>query len=104
LFSAVVVVVSIVSLATNKLDQGVDFVGGRTFQVRFEKPVEAGLVKEELTKVFGSAEIFGNDNQLKITTKYKVEEHGIEADQEVNKLLFQSLKQHFAADLTYDNL
>jgi SecD/SecF fusion protein len=29
-------------------------------------------------------------------------EHGIEADQEVNKLLFQSLKQHFAADLTYD--
>jgi preprotein translocase subunit SecF len=26
----------IVSLATNKLDQGVDFVGGRTFQVRFE--------------------------------------------------------------------
>jgi SecD/SecF fusion protein len=45
--------------------------------------------------VFGSAEakIFGNDNQLKITTKYKVEEHGIEADQEVNKL-FQSLKQH----------
>jgi SecD/SecF fusion protein len=40
--------------------------------------------------VFGSAEakIFGNDNQLKITTKYKVEEHGIE-DQEVNKLLFK---------------
>jgi SecD/SecF fusion protein len=104
LFSAVVVVVSIVSLATNKLDQGVDFVGGRTFQVRFEKPVEAGIVKEELTKVFGSAEakIFGNDNQLKITTKYKVEEHGIEADKEVNKLLFQSLKSHFAADLTYD--
>jgi SecD/SecF fusion protein len=43
-----------------------------------------GIVKEELTKVFGSAEvkIFGNDNQLKITTKYKVEEHGVEADQE----------------------
>ena len=103
-FSAIVVVVSVISLATNKLDQGVDFVGGRTFQVRFEKPVEAGLIKEELTKVFGSAEakIFGNDNQLKITTKYKVEEHGIEADQEVNKLLFQSLKSHFAADLTYD--
>jgi SecD/SecF fusion protein len=104
LFSAVVVVVSIVSLATNKLDQGVDFVGGRTFQVRFEKPIETEVVKAELTKVFGSAEakIYGNDNQLKITTKYKVEDHGIEADQEVNKLLFESLKQHFAADLTYD--
>ncbi|EIA08994.1 protein translocase subunit SecDF [Flavobacterium frigoris] len=104
LFSGIVVVVSIVSLATNKLDQGVDFVGGRTFQVRFEKPVEAEAVKEELTKVFGSAEakIFGNDNQLKITTKYKVEEHGIEADQEVNRLMFESLKSHFSAGLTYD--
>ncbi|MFT7164768.1 MAG: SecD/SecF fusion protein [Flavobacterium sp.] len=104
LFSAVVVIVSIVSLATNKLDQGVDFVGGRTFQVRFEKPVDTEIVKAELTKVFGSAEakIFGNDNQLKITTKYKVEEHGIEADLEVNKLMFESLKNHFSAGLTYN--
>jgi SecD/SecF fusion protein len=54
LFSAVVVIVSIVSLVTNKLDQGVDFVGGRTFQVRFEKPVDTEVVKAELTKVFGS--------------------------------------------------
>ncbi|WPR70218.1 protein translocase subunit SecDF [Flavobacterium sp. NG2] len=104
IFSAIVVVVSIVSLSTNGLDQGVDFVGGRTFQIRFEKPVEAEVVKEELTKVFGSAEakVFGNDNQLKVTTKYKVQEHGIKADQEVNKLLFESLKHHYAADLTYD--
>jgi SecD/SecF fusion protein len=104
LFSAIVVVVSIVSLATNKLDQGVDFVGGRTFQVRFEKPVETEVVKAELTKVFGSAEakVFGNDNQLKITTKYKVKEHGIEADQEVNKLMYESLKNHFSSGLTYE--
>ncbi|WP_366182823.1 protein translocase subunit SecDF [Flavobacterium ovatum] len=104
MFSAVVVVVSIVSLSTNGLDQGVDFVGGRTFQIRFEKPVEAEVVKGELTKVFGSAEakIFGSDNQLKITTKYKVKEHGIQADEEVNKLLFETLKHHYAADLTYD--
>jgi SecD/SecF fusion protein len=104
-FSAIVMVVSIFSLATNGLDQGVDFVGGRTFQVRFEKPVEVEVVKAELAKVFdGSAEvkIIGNDNQLKITTKYKVQEHGIEADEEVNKLLFDNLKKHYSADLTYD--
>jgi len=103
-FSAIVTIVSIISLSTNGLDQGVDFVGGRTFQVRFDKPVEAEGVKNELVKVFGSAEakVFGNDNQLKITTKYKVEEHGSEADEEVNKMLFESLKQHFSADITYD--
>jgi SecD/SecF fusion protein len=105
LFSAIVTVVSIYSLATNGLDQGVDFVGGRTFQVRFEKAVEVEGVKAELAKVFnGSAEvkIIGNDNQLKITTKYKVQENGSEADEAVNKLLFETLKKHFSAGLTYD--
>ena len=104
-FSAIVTVVSIVSLATNGLDQGVDFVGGRTFQIRFEKPVGLEQVKSELAKVFdGSAEVkvIGNDNQLKITTKYKVEESGSKADEEVNKLLFENLKKHYSADLTYD--
>jgi SecD/SecF fusion protein len=36
--------ISVISLATNGLDEGVDFVGGRTFQVRFEK-IETETVK-----------------------------------------------------------
>ena len=105
IFSALVCVVSIISLSTNGLNQGVDFVGGRTFQIRFEKPVSAEVVREELLKVLdGSAEakIFGKDNQLKITTKYKVEEHGNEADQQVNKILFDNLKKHFGPEMTYE--
>ena len=105
IFSAIVIVVSVVSLFTNGLDQGVDFVGGRTFQVRFEKPVETEVVKKQLADVFeGSAEvkIFGNDNQLKITTKYKVQESGTEADEEVNKILFETLKPYYGSDLSYD--
>ena len=104
-FSAIVTVVSLFSIFTNGFDQGVDFVGGRTFQIRFEKPVEVEGIKAELVKVFdGSAEvkIIGNSNQLKITTKYKVEEHGSEADEEVNKLLYDNLKKHYTAGLTYD--
>ncbi|MFV8358186.1 protein translocase subunit SecF, partial [Flavobacterium sp. XS1P32] len=71
----------------------------------FEKPIETETVKVELAKVLdGSAEvkIFGNSNQLKITTKYKVEEPGIKADEEVNKLLFGTLKKHYSADMTYE--
>ncbi len=104
-FSAIVTIVSIYSLVTNGLDQGVDFVGGRTFHIRFEKPVEVEVVKAELVKVLdGSAEvkIIGNNNQLKITTKYKVKESGVEADLEVNKILYEALKQHYSAGLTYD--
>jgi len=105
IFSGIVVIGSIISLSTNGLNQGVDFVGGRTFQVRFEKPVSAEEVKLELVKVFdGSAEakIFGDANQLKITTKYKVAESGTEADQAVNKILYNNLKKHFSASMTYD--
>jgi SecD/SecF fusion protein len=103
--SAVIVVVCVVSLFTNGLNQGVDFKGGRTFQVRFEKPVSAEEVREELAPLLdGSAEakIFGGDNQLKITTKFKVDETGEEADQEVNRVLYEGLKKHYGPDMTYE--
>jgi SecD/SecF fusion protein len=105
IFSLLVCVVSVVSLSTNGLNQGVDFVGGRTFQVRFPQTISAEVVREDLLAAFdGSAEakIFGKDNQLKITTKFKVSEPGTEADQEVNKILFDNLKKHFDASMTYE--
>ena len=61
-------------------------------------------VKVELSKIFGStveAKVFGEKTQLKITTKYKVEETGIAADEEVNAKLFEGLKRHYGADMTY---
>ena len=106
-FSATVTVVSLASLFYfNGLNQGVDFTGGRTFQVRFDKEVSTEAVKDELTTIFGStveAKFVGTTNkQLKITTKYKVAEHGIAADKEVNEKLFTGLKKYFATDITYD--
>lgn len=97
IFSSIVVIVSIVSLMTHGLNYGVDFKGGRTFQVRFEQPANPDAVREELEKVFGSAEvkIFGADNQLKITTKYKVEDHDEKVDHEVNRMLYGALQKHF---------
>ncbi|AND65129.1 protein translocase subunit SecDF [Flavobacterium covae] len=98
-FSLVVTVISLVSIFfINGLDQGVDFVGGRTFQVKFEKPVDAAVVSEELGKVFGvpaEAKVFGDSDQLRITTKYKIEEEGVAVDEEVNKLLYQGLSKYF---------
>ena len=105
ILSSIVVVVSLVSIFfVNGLDQGVDFVGGRTFQVKFEKPIDASVVSEELSKEFGTpveAKVFGSDNQLKITTKYKITEEGLDIDKEVNEKLFNSLKKYYSAT-TYD--
>jgi SecD/SecF fusion protein len=106
LFSSVVVVVSLVSIFfVNGLDQGVDFVGGRTFQVKFEKPVESTKVAEELSAAFGTtveAKVFGSDDQLKLTTKYKIQEEGVAVDKEVNEKLFAALQKYYGAGLTYD--
>lgn len=106
LFSGLVVVLSCVSFAINGLDEGVDFVGGRTFQVKFEKVIEPSEIADALSKeeVFGSAEakVFGDANQLKITTKYKVQETGSEVDKEVNEKLYNALKKYYSQDLTYD--
>ncbi|SFA87584.1 SecD/SecF fusion protein [Flavobacterium swingsii] len=105
IFSSCVIIISLVSIFfVNGLDEGVDFVGGRTFQVKFEKPVESSAVAAELSKVFGSAEakIFGTDDQLKITTKYKIKEEGVNIDTEVNQKLYDVLKGHFSADMTYE--
>ncbi len=106
LFSGLVVVVSCISFAINGLDEGVDFVGGRTFQVKFEKAIEPSEIADALSKeeVFGSAEakVFGDANQLKITTKYKVQETSSEVDKEVNEKLYNALKHYYSNNITYD--
>jgi SecD/SecF fusion protein len=105
LFSTVVVIVSCISFYFNGLDEGVDFVGGRTFQVKFEKPVESTKVSEELSAAFGTtveAKVFGDDDQLKITTKYKIKEEGVEIDKEVNEKLFATLQKYYASGMTYE--
>jgi SecD/SecF fusion protein len=105
IFSSLVVIVSCVSFYVNGLDQGIDFVGGRTFQVKFEKSLTADNVKESLEKEFENenidVKIFGNDSQMRITTKYKIKENTVEADTEVNQKLFAGLKQYYSKDLTY---
>ncbi len=102
--SAVIVIVSVASFFVNGFDQGTDFVGGRTFQVKFEKPVEASQVSEELGEIFGvnvEAKVFGNKSQLKLTTKYRVDDEGAQVDQEVNEKLYSGLKKYFNG-ITYE--
>ncbi|MFD2915946.1 protein translocase subunit SecDF [Psychroserpens luteus] len=101
--SGVLILVSLGSLFTNKLDQGIDFVGGRTYQVRFVDAVSAEKVAEDLTAKFESVEVktIGSANQLKISTKYKVDENSVEADEEVKTMLFEGLKPYLPAGETF---
>ncbi|WP_149275037.1 protein translocase subunit SecDF [Pareuzebyella sediminis] len=97
IFSAILVGIGVFSLMTNGLQEGVDFVGGRTYQVRFEHPVSSSEIASELNDVFGSGtnvKTFGEENQIKITTPYKVDVEGIEVDNEIQDKLYTSLQKY----------
>ncbi len=103
--SGIVILVSIISFFTKGLNQGVDFLGGRTYTVRFADDVNATKVEKDLIAVFGSAEAktFGANNQLKITTKYKVEDEGEAVDTEIQQKMFGALKPYLPANTTFDD-
>ena len=105
LVSSVLVLVSLVSLGYRGLNQGVDFVGGRSYTVRFEKPVNSSEIGSVLNDEFGSAEVktFGEENQLKITTKYKVDVQGVAVDEEIQNKLYASLLSYLPDGISYDD-
>jgi len=101
--SATIISVGIYSLFTTGLDQGIDFVGGRTYTVRFDKDMNTDEVKTAVNGVFNSAEVktIGSPNQLKISTKYKVNENSAEVDTEVQEKLYTALLPFLPDGTTY---
>ena len=103
--STTLIIISIISLTTNGLNYGVDFVGGRSYVVKFEKPTNPTDVATSLKDVFGSApevKTYGESSQLKITTKYKINEEGNQIDGEVQDLLYKGLQNYIPKNVTLE--
>ena len=101
--SATLILISISSLLFQGLNQGVDFLGGRSYIVRFDKEVKSSDIESTLNNAFGSAEVktFGASNQLKITTKYKVDQEGLAVDDEIKNMLFDNLNEQYNNQISY---
>ena len=93
--SGVVILIGIISLFSKGLDLGVDFTGGRTYKVQFEKnAADNGAIKSSLSTVFGSEPIVkkvDNDYTVAITTKYLITENSQEASDNVEAALKEGL-------------
>jgi SecD/SecF fusion protein len=103
--SGAIIIAGIVSIFSIGLKQGVDFKGGRSYVVRFDQDMNATEIAGNLKDVFGTApevKTYGESNQLKITTVYKIEEEGVEVDEEVQSALYTGLKSYLG-DTTYEN-
>jgi len=103
--SGIIIVIGLGSLLSKGLNYGVDFVGGRSYEVRFAETVNETEVAESLKTVFESSpevKTYGSNNSLKITTKYRINEEGAKVDEEVQTALFNGVKAFLPAGTTLD--
>jgi SecD/SecF fusion protein len=99
--SIALTVVGIGSLVIKGLNPGIDFSGGRTYVVRFNEPVRTADVASRLAAPFNEPPqvvTYGSDNQVRITTKYKITETGV--DNEIETALYEGLKDMIGANVT----
>ncbi len=116
IISSILILISIGSMIFKGFTYGVDFTGGRTYVVRFDKPVSAEEVRNATLTVFNevaaadenikssSVEVkqYGGDSQMKITTSYKYDDESTAVDKEIEGMLYTALHGFFSEDLTLD--
>ncbi len=105
IFSISVTIIGLSSIFFKGFSYGVDFTGGRTYVVRFDKEVKVADVRKAVLDEFKEGvevKQFGAGSQMKITTKYMIENNSPETDKLVDSKLYNALKGMFANQMTYD--
>jgi SecD/SecF fusion protein len=89
----------------NGFDYGVEFRGGRSYTVKFDRELKNEEVANELNKVFGKNPIIktvGTPKQLNITTDYMIDQPGETIDAQVETKLYEGLKTFLPAGTSYE--
>ena len=102
ILSSLIILLGIGSFITKGLNYGVDFKGGRTFVVRFDDTANNENLRTSLgqafvtdgVEMFPEVKTFGEDNQVKITTKYLIDSQDLNADELVAIQLAEGLAAH----------
>lgn len=104
--SSVAFVIIIVSFFTFGLKQGIDFSGGYNYKIRFDHAIQTDKVTEELKPFFGeyavSAITIGSDNQIRVTTNYRIQESDPAIEGEIYQKLYDGLKKDLPAGTTLE--
>jgi SecD/SecF fusion protein len=104
--SGLIIAGGIVSIVVKGFNFGVDFDGGRTYVVQFDKSLTTNDIRESLAKPFGEApdvKTFGTDNRYKITTDYLIDENGADAEAKVTTALYEGVKGFYPTSISAEN-
>ena len=100
IISSILLLLGIGSLFTKGLNYGVDFVGGRTYVVRFDESINKESVRKSLSESFVDSDglnyapqvkTFGENNQIKITTSFMIDNNELSTDEMVEDRLEEGL-------------
>ena len=108
IISGALIIIAIGSMCIKGFTYGVDFTGGRTYVVRFDKPVTSEEIRSAVNKTFNAADPessvevkqFGGDSQMKITTSYKFQDETSTVDAEIEGMLYESLKGFYSEEVS----
>ena len=105
IFSAILIIISIGSLTINGLNFGIDFTGGRTYVIRFDKDVNTEDMRKVLAIEFdGTApeiKTFGPSSQVKLTTKYMIDNDSAYVDSLIQRKIYNVLASDYKTEIAY---
>ena len=103
-FISVIVLILGVGAYFNGFDQGVEYKGGRSYTVRFDKPTQNENIRASLKTVFEESPVIktvGDNKTLNITTSFMIDNTSKSADSIVVNKLYEGLKASLPAGVTF---
>jgi len=103
-FSTVLILISCISFGVRGFSLGIDFSGGRNYVVAFDQPVSTDNVRRMLGNAFDGdipqVITIGTDNQVRIATKYKINDNSTTIDNEIEGKIYDNLRPLLKKSLT----
>ncbi len=103
---SVLVLLAGIGALINGFDQGVEFSGGRSYVVKFDKPANTEQIRNDLEAAFQGEnpviKTIGGNDQLDITTSYLIDDTRQSADTAVERALYAGLKNHLPPNTTFE--
>lgn len=97
MISGVIIALGLILVFTQGLTLGVDFKGGRSYIVRFDRAIASTEVRDAVQGNFKNAGLevktYESDNQLKVTTSHMIDDESLNADKQVEAGLMAGLKK-----------
>lgn len=102
IFSGLLIAAGVVSMFTKGFQLGVDFKGGYSYNIEFDRDVNANDLRETLTTAFGAGTVVKSvdaANTFNVTTSYGIDDTSEEAADNVMSALYNAVNGMVGGDL-----